>query len=91
MAELAAFGFLGSNPAPITLQGSRLHVPTGKTVSVVGGDIEIVGRGPPTAASVPTLSAPGGRMQLASVASPGDVIFSPLELAPDRTLRGSAP
>jgi filamentous hemagglutinin family protein len=83
VAPPAAFGFLGSNPAPITIQGSRLQVPAGKALSVVGGDIEIVGRGPLTAASVPTLEAPRGRIQLASVAAPGDVGFSPLDLAPD--------
>jgi filamentous hemagglutinin family protein len=83
MADPVAFGFLGSNPAPITIQGSRLQVPTGKALSVVGGDIEIVGRGPLPPMSVPTLGAPRGRIQLASVATPGEVGFSPLELAPD--------
>jgi filamentous hemagglutinin family protein len=83
VAEPAAFGFLGSLPAPITIQGSTLQVPTGKALSVVGGDIEIVGRGPLTPTNVPTLGAPRGRIQLASVAAPGEVGFSPLELAPD--------
>jgi filamentous hemagglutinin family protein len=83
VAAPTAFGFLGQNPAPITIQGSTLQVPAGKAFSVVGGDIEIVGRGPLTAASVPTLRAPRGRVQLASVSSPGEVVLSPLELAPD--------
>ena len=85
VAEPAAFGFLGNNSAPITIQGSTLQVPAGKALSVVGGDIEIVGSGPLTAPSTPTptLGAPGGRLQLASVAAPGEVVFSPLELAPD--------
>jgi hypothetical protein len=57
-------------------------------LSVVGGDIAIVGN-----ASVSpgrffvTLFAPGGRMQLASVASLGVV---PLELAPDLQVEGFA-
>jgi large exoprotein involved in heme utilization and adhesion len=85
-ASPAAFGFLGQNPAPITIQGSMLQVPAGEALSVVGGDVEIVGRGPLTTGGVPTLSAPGGRIQLASVASPGEVGFSPLELAPDLQL-----
>jgi filamentous hemagglutinin family protein len=85
VAEPAAFGFLGSSPAAITIQGSSLRVTEGKALSVVGGDIEITGRGPLTTASdpSPTLGAPSGRVQLASVASPGEVLFSPLELAPD--------
>ena len=52
-------------------------------MSVVGGDITIVGTGGPlTDATVRTLWAPSGQLQLASVASP-EVIFSRLELAPD--------
>jgi large exoprotein involved in heme utilization and adhesion len=74
VAAPAAFGFLGSTPAPITIQGSALQVSAGKTLSVVGGDMQIVGG---------QLVAPGGRIQLASVASPGEVSFSPLELAPE--------
>jgi filamentous hemagglutinin family protein len=83
VAPPAAFGFMGSTPAAITIRGSSLQVPEGKALSVVGGDITIVGNGPLTADSVSTLGAPSGRMQLASVASPGEVVFSPLELAPD--------
>jgi filamentous hemagglutinin family protein len=74
VASPAAFGFLGNAPAPITIQGSRLRVPRGEALSVIGGDVQIVGG---------RLRAPRGRLQLASVASPGEVIFSPLDLAPD--------
>jgi filamentous hemagglutinin family protein len=77
VASPAAFGFLGPTPAPITIQESVLEVPTGKTLSIIGGDIEIVG------GRLGFLASPSGRIQLASVASPGEVIFSPLELAPD--------
>jgi filamentous hemagglutinin family protein len=74
VAEPAAFGFLGSTPAPITMQGSGLVGPTGNALSVVSGDITLAGG---------VLQAPSGRIQLASVAAPGEVGFSPLELAPD--------
>lgn len=74
VAPPAAFGFLTENPAPLTIQGSSLQVLEGKALSVVGGDVQIMGG---------TLVAPSGRIQLASVASPGEVMFSPLELAPD--------
>jgi filamentous hemagglutinin family protein len=90
VASPAAFGFLGSTPVGITIQGSTLQVPAGKALSVVSWDVEIIGSGPLTAANVPTLGAPSGRVQLASVASPGEVVFSPLELAPDLQVNGVA-
>ena len=83
VAQPAAFGFLGSTPGAIAIQGSSLRVPEGKTLSVVGGDIEVVGNAVLTSQGIPTLGASGGRIQLASVASPGEVVFSPLELTPD--------
>ncbi len=42
-AAPAAFGFLGANPAGITVNDSTLAVPTGETLSLVGGDITITG------------------------------------------------
>ena len=74
VAPPAAFGFLGRNPAGIAVQGSALQVAGGQAVSVVGGDIQLVGG---------ILVAPRGRIQLASAASPGEVQFSPLDLAPE--------
>ncbi len=71
VAPVAAFGFLGPNPAAITIQESVLEVPTGKTLSLIGGDTEITG-GP-----FGFISAPSGRIQIASVASSGEVIPSP--------------
>ena len=35
---VAAFGFLGSNPAAIAIQGSTLQVVQGQTLSFVGGN-----------------------------------------------------
>ena len=46
VASPAAFGFLGSNPARIAIQGSSLQVREGKALSVVGGDITDRGNGP---------------------------------------------
>src|SRR5215510_10313704 len=65
VAPPVAFGFLGPAPAAITVQGSTLEVSKGQTLSAVGGDVQIVGG---------TLRAPGGRLHLASVAAPGEVI-----------------
>jgi filamentous hemagglutinin family protein len=74
VAPPAAFGFLGNSPTPITIQGSSLKALEGKALSVVAGDVQLIGG---------KLVAPSGRIQLASVASPGEVLFSRLELAPD--------
>jgi filamentous hemagglutinin family protein len=46
VAPPAAFGFLGNTPAPIGIQGSTLQVPAGRALSVVGGDITLMGKGP---------------------------------------------
>jgi filamentous hemagglutinin family protein len=73
VAPPMAFGFLTENPARIAIRGSNLGVPVGETLSLVGGDIEIVGRGV-NADDFAQLSAPSGRINLASVASTGEVI-----------------
>jgi filamentous hemagglutinin family protein len=81
LAPPTAFGFLGNPPAPITLQGTRAAVTTDKALSLVGGDITLTGG---------VLQAASGRIQLASVASPGEVTFAPLEAAPDLRVEGFA-
>src|SRR5919108_3394450 len=66
VAPPEAFGFLGERqPAGIAVQGSLLQVPDGETLSVVGGDIKVAGG---------SLYASGGRIDIASVASPGEVL-----------------
>jgi filamentous hemagglutinin family protein len=76
VAPPAAFGFLSPQPATITVQGSTLQVPAGATLSITGGDIAIGGNAQATADLIPTLAAPGGRIQLVSVASPGEVALT---------------
>jgi large exoprotein involved in heme utilization and adhesion len=56
---------MSTQPAGIAVQGSLLQVPAGETLSVVGGDIRIADG---------SLYAPGGRIDMVSVASPGEVI-----------------
>jgi len=75
-----AFGFLSNTPAAITIQESFLQVPRYKTLSVIGGDINITG-GPSG-----YLYAPSGRVNLASVASNGEVIPVESRNAPDLQL-----
>lgn len=64
VASPTAFGFLG-HPAPITIQGSHIEVPESKTLSIMGGDLEITDS---------FLWAPSGYINLASVASTGEIV-----------------
>ena len=92
-ASVAAFGFLGTNPAAISLQGSTLNVQPGHSISLVGGNEGFTYTNPDTAATatVPggvtmtggTLSAPSGQILIASVASPGEILHQSFELAPN--------
>ena len=59
-----AFGFSAENPAPITVNGSTLEMAEGGRIGVVGGDITLVGG---------ALRADGGRIDVASVGSEGEV------------------
>ena len=56
---------MGPNPAGITVDQSLLQVPLGETISIVGGDVTITGG---------SLKAPSGRINIAGVASAGEVI-----------------
>ncbi len=83
-APVAAFGFLGSSPGAITVQGSQLFVTPGQSVSLVGGNITVES-GTLENGMVQTalLSAPGGQVNLASVASPGEILAETLNLVPN--------
>ena len=75
-SPVAAFGFLGSNPSAITVQGSRFTVSEGQGISLVGGDIEVTAGtlDDGTTVKPARLAAPGGQINLASVTSPGEVL-----------------
>lgn len=78
---VATFGFLGSNPQAIAIQGSTLTLAAGTGLSLVGGDITI-GADPETGTPA-TLMAPSGEIHLASVASPGEVLLPNLQTGPN--------
>ncbi|MGE3153215.1 MAG: filamentous hemagglutinin N-terminal domain-containing protein [Nitrospiraceae bacterium] len=85
-APVAAFGFLGTNPGAITVQGSQLMVTPGQTISLVGGDITVEGATiAPNNIQSARLTAPGGQINLASVASPGEIPVSNFQIAPTMT------
>ena len=81
-APVAAFGFLGSNPGAITVQGSQLTVTEGTGISLVGGNITIQSGTLDNGTVQPHGYRPQvGRSIEASVASSGElsaVDFTPL-------------
>jgi filamentous hemagglutinin family protein len=83
-APVASFGFLGSNPGAITVQGSQLSVTPGQSISLVGGNITIQSGTLEDGTVRPArLSAPGGQINLASVTSPGEILLPNLQFAPN--------
>ncbi len=73
VAAPSAFGFLKAKPAAITLQDSQLAVLTGKSLSLIGGDLNLNGIHTNEDFSS-KLSVESGRLNLASLSSPGEVI-----------------
>lgn len=73
-APVSAFGFLTCAPVPISSTDSFLFVPDGQTLSIIGGDLQLGVSDPYAAVSV--IAAGGGQINLASVASPGEVVIS---------------
>jgi filamentous hemagglutinin family protein len=84
-APVAAFGFLGSNPGAITVQGSQFTVAEGTGISLVGGNITVQSGVLDDGITVQParLSAPGGQINLASVAFPGEILAGTLAQAPN--------
>jgi filamentous hemagglutinin family protein len=83
-APIAAFGFLGSNPGAITVQGSQLTVAEGTGISLIGGNITIQsGTSEGGTAQPARLSALNGKIQLASTASPGEFDAATLRPLPN--------
>lgn len=83
-AAPAAFGFLTSSPAPIDVQtgvfdfnvgafANVLQGAPGQTLSFVGGSVNV--GAPPGSPPAGFVFASGGRINLASVASPGEAAF----------------
>ena len=71
IAPISAFGFLTDSPAPLSIERSKLTTPDRETLSLIGGNIQIDGG---------LLTAKLGRINMASVASVGDVTPLPEDL-----------
>jgi filamentous hemagglutinin family protein len=83
-SPVAAFGFLGSNPGAITVQGSQFTVAEGTGISLVGGNITVQSGTLDNGTVQPAhLTAQGGQIHLASVASPGEILTGTLAQAPN--------
>jgi filamentous hemagglutinin family protein len=81
-APVAAYGFLGSNPGAITVQGSQFTVTHG--ISLVGGNITVQsGMLDDATVQSAKLTAPGGQINLASVASPGELLAGTMNQVPN--------
>jgi len=84
VAPIEAFGFWSDSPASITTEDSDLSVSEGNTLSFIGGDLALKGNSPiifdeqgfMAVFAQSKLSAGAGRINLASVASKGEVIPS---------------
>jgi len=84
VAPVEAFGFLTNIPASIMIQDSLLSVPEGKTLSLIGGELRMSGKLPPTIdsngnvlTSSLKLATEFGQINLVSIASQGEVIQQP--------------
>lgn len=72
----SAFGFMTSNPSPVQVQTTTfniLRMPQGETLSLIGGPVNI---GRPDGTAPGFIQAPDGRINLVSVASSGEAVFS---------------
>lgn len=72
VAPVSAFGFIDEAVSPITLSKTALQVPLGHTLSLISGDL--------TLKNGSSLKAEQGRINLASVASAGEVQLTATDL-----------
>ncbi len=81
-APVAAYGFLGAHPESITVRGSQLTVQERQGLSLVGGTITIdAGKLTTDGARSGPLRPEVNHINLAGVASPGEVLVGTLDYA----------
>ncbi|MFK5970134.1 MAG: filamentous hemagglutinin N-terminal domain-containing protein [Candidatus Marithrix sp.] len=95
IAPVKAFGFFDNQIAPIYVQGQGkttsnwegIKLKSGKTLSLIGGDIELTrgaffeNDGDKSITKLPDISAPYGRINLASVASQGEINLEDMDVS----------
>jgi filamentous hemagglutinin family protein len=95
-APVAAFGFLGTNPAAIAIQGSTLTVAQGQGLSLVGGNKGFTATDPDNGNPIQVpdgitmtggkLLAPGGQINIAGVGGPGEISATDFTPTPGMTM-----
>jgi filamentous hemagglutinin family protein len=84
-APVVAYGFLGSSPGPIKVQGSQIAVSETHGISLVGGNITVQNGTLENGTIQPArLSTPNGQINLAASKSPGEFLLEDLTSAPNR-------
>lgn len=68
-ADVTAFGFTTSNPSAIEINQSLLRVADGRTVSIIGGDSDVLDVEPGVKMVGGRIEAPGGNINVVSVGS----------------------
>jgi len=71
IAPIEAFGFLTDMPAAITVQDTELSVSEGKTLSLIGGDLQMYNS---------LIGVESGQLNFSSISSYGDVVLAESEL-----------
>jgi large exoprotein involved in heme utilization and adhesion len=79
---------LGSNPGAITVQGTHLSVSPGQSISLVGGNITVQSGVLDDGITIQPahLSAPGGQINIASVATAGEISVGDFVPTSDMTM-----
>ncbi|MDP1946002.1 MAG: filamentous hemagglutinin N-terminal domain-containing protein [Nitrospirota bacterium] len=79
-APISAFGFLGNPVGSIVVQGSQLSTASGKTLSLIGGNVDIrAGTLDDGTVQPARLTAPSGQINVTSVASAAHISLTTLE------------
>lgn len=83
-APVVAYGFLSANPKAITVQDSHLSVQESQSISLIGGNITVdAGKLTTDHAHSGSLPSSANRINLASVASSGEVLAKTLDYGPN--------
>lgn len=86
-APVAAYGFLRPNPGALSIHGSQFSVPEGAGISLIGGNITVERGIPTNGRPLPAkLSAPGGQINITSLASTGEVSAIDFKANPGTTM-----